>query len=129
MLCIYCFLAGVAVSTGRLLWLLPLATAAGAALHWAAGAASQLALPFYKELPAERAALWRVDATHFAYSSITGGLALLFVDGLWASAVAGCGVKLLSLIGCCDHGGIASGSERMGFSHCCTCMLVHPSAC
>lgn len=73
LLCLYCFLAGVAVSTGRLLWLLPLATAAAATLHWAAGAASQLALPFYKELPAERAALWCVDATHLAYSSVTGG--------------------------------------------------------
>ena len=90
MLCIYCFLAGVAVSTGRLLWLLPLATAAAAALHWAAGAASQLALPFYKELPAERAALWRVDATHLAYSSITGERAsLLLMECGQPGAVAG----------------------------------------
>ncbi|PRW60674.1 cyclopropane-fatty-acyl-phospholipid synthase [Chlorella sorokiniana] len=78
LLCLYCFLAGVAVSTGRLLWLLPLATAAAAALHWAAGAASQLALPFYKDLPAERAALWRVDATHLSYSSLTAVLVTAF---------------------------------------------------
>jgi hypothetical protein len=73
LLCLYCFLAGIAVSTGRLLWLLPLATAASAAVHWLAGAASQLALPFYRELPPERAALWRVDLTHLAYSAVTGG--------------------------------------------------------
>lgn len=82
LLCLYCFLAGVAVSTGRLLWLLPLATAAAATLHWAAGAVSQLVLPFYKDLSAERAALWCVDATHLAYSSVTGGQGL----GLVASA-------------------------------------------
>lgn len=62
----------MAVSTGRLLWLLPLATAACAGAHWAAGAASQLALPWYRELPAERQALWRVDLTHLAYSCVTG---------------------------------------------------------
>lgn len=71
-MCLYCFLAGVAVSTGRLLWLLPLATAASAGAHWAAGGASQLALPFYRELSAERQALWRVDLAHLLYSSVTG---------------------------------------------------------
>ena len=83
LLCLYCFLAGVAVSTGRLLWLLPAATAASAAVHWAAGAASQLALPFYKDLPAERAALWRVDAAHLAYSSLTGERRPLLRVRLW----------------------------------------------
>ena len=48
LLALYFFLAGVAVSTGRMLWLLPLATAASAAVHWLGGAASQLALPFYR---------------------------------------------------------------------------------
>ena len=71
-MCLYFFLAGIAVSTGRLLWLLPLATAASAAVHGLAGAASRLALPFYKDLPAERAALWCVDVAHLVYSAITG---------------------------------------------------------
>ncbi|PSC74866.1 cyclopropane-fatty-acyl-phospholipid synthase [Micractinium conductrix] len=79
LVCLYCFLAGVAVSTGRMLWLLPLATAASAATHWAAGAASALALPWYRDLPSERAALWRVDLTHLLYSSITAVLTLLFL--------------------------------------------------
>lgn len=97
LLCLYCFLAGVAVSTGRLLWLLPLATAAAATLHWAAGAVSQLALPFYKDLPAERAALWCVDATHLAYSSVTGGQGLGLVDyalGVWQTAAWLCHVPV-----------------------------------
>jgi hypothetical protein len=76
LLCIYCFLAGMAVSTGRLLWLLPLATAASAAVHWLAGSVSQAVLPFYRELTPERAALWRVDITHLVYSAVTGGLLL-----------------------------------------------------
>jgi hypothetical protein len=71
-MCLYFFLAGIAVSTGRLLWLLPLATAASAAVHGLAGAASRLALPFYKDLPAERAALWCVDVAHLVYSALTG---------------------------------------------------------
>lgn len=73
LLCLYCFLAGVAVSTGRMLWLLPLATAASAGVYWVTGAASSLALPFYKELGEARAALWRVDAAHLIYSALTGG--------------------------------------------------------
>lgn len=54
------------------MWMLPLCTLASVAAHWAAGAASQLALPFYKELGAEQAALWRVNAAHLLYSSVTG---------------------------------------------------------
>lgn len=72
LVCVYFFLCGVAVATGRLLWVLPLATGACVGVHWLAGAASQLALPFYKELPAERAALWRMDVAHLCYSSLTG---------------------------------------------------------
>ncbi|KAL4856846.1 Tuberculostearic acid methyltransferase UfaA1 [Chlorella vulgaris] len=79
LLCIYCFLAGMAVSTGRLLWLLPLATAASAAVHWLAGSVSQAVLPFYRELTPERAALWRVDITHLVYSAVTAVLVGCFL--------------------------------------------------
>ncbi|KAL4447595.1 hypothetical protein ABPG75_004814 [Micractinium tetrahymenae] len=74
LLCLYYFLAGVAVSTGRMLWMLPVATAASAAVYWATGAASSLALPFYKELGDARAALWRVDVAHLVYSALTAVL-------------------------------------------------------
>ena len=69
---LYSFLAGVAVSTGHMMWLLPLATAVAAAAHWVVGAASRAALPFYRALPAQRAALWCVDLVHLAYSTIAG---------------------------------------------------------
>lgn len=73
LICLYCFLAGVAVSTGRMLWLLPLATAASVAAYQLAGAVSKLALPWYEKMPAERAALWQVDLVHLLYSTLTGG--------------------------------------------------------
>jgi hypothetical protein len=87
LLSLYFFLAGIAVSTGRLLWVLPLATAASAALHSLAGAVSMAAVPAYRSLEPQEAALWRVDVMHLAYSAITGERWLLIHLTAWQEVV------------------------------------------
>jgi hypothetical protein len=52
-------------------------------VHWVAGAASS-ALPFYRQLSPEQAALWRVDITHLVYSAVTGAIVQSKED-LWFS--------------------------------------------
>lgn len=48
LLAVYFFLVGVAVSTARLLWVIPLASAASALVFLAADRLSRALLPFYR---------------------------------------------------------------------------------
>jgi cyclopropane fatty-acyl-phospholipid synthase-like methyltransferase len=72
---IYFFLAGVAVSTSRVLWLLPLVTALSALLFSTNAAISHWLVPFYRSLTPDRATLWNLQAVHLVYSSIAAACA------------------------------------------------------
>ena len=72
---VYFFLAGVAVSTSRVLWLLPLATALSAALYSISATASRWILPFYPSLTPDRASLWNLQAVHLMYSMLAAACA------------------------------------------------------
>ena len=70
LMCVYFFLAGVAVSTSPVLWMLPLATVLSAMLFAATATASRWLLPFYSSLSRERCVLWNLQAVHVLYSAV-----------------------------------------------------------
>jgi cyclopropane-fatty-acyl-phospholipid synthase len=72
---IYFFLAGVAVSTSRVLWLLPLVTALSALLFSLNAAVSRWLIPSYPSLSLDRATLWNLQAVHLIYSPIAAACA------------------------------------------------------
>lgn len=72
---VYFFLAGVAVSTSRVLWLLPLVTALSAALFSISATCSRWVLPFYPSLTPDKAALWNLQAVHLMYSLVVAACA------------------------------------------------------
>lgn len=72
---VYFFLAGVAVSTSHVLWLLPLVTALSAFLFSINAAISRWLLPFYPSLTPDRATLWNLQAVHLMYSPIAAACA------------------------------------------------------
>lgn len=79
LLSLYFFLAGAAVSTSRVLWLLPAATALSAAAFAVAGLAARL-LPARGAPPApDAAALRSLQLVHLAYSSLAACAAAAYV--------------------------------------------------
>lgn len=74
---VYFFLAGAAVSTSRVLWLIPVTMVVSAVLYTVSAVVSGWLLGMYKALGPQRAALWNLQSVHLAYSSMAGACALL----------------------------------------------------
>ena len=69
-LCLYCFLAGIAVTKTPVLWLSPFSTFASAIVFLAFSSLSKLAIPAYSRLDASNSSLWNLYSTHLIYSSL-----------------------------------------------------------
>lgn len=76
---LYFFLAGAAVSTSKVLWILPLVTALSAVLYMFSAGFSGLVFPFYRNLSVQRATLWNLQAIHLLYSIAAALCAIFYV--------------------------------------------------
>ncbi len=72
---VYFFLAGVAVSTSRVLWLLPLVSFLSAMLFSINAVLSRWLVSSYSSLSPDRATLWNLQAVHLVYSPIAAACA------------------------------------------------------
>ena len=72
---VYFFLAGVAVSTSPVLWLLPLVTALSAVLFSVNAIISRWLVPSYPSFTPDRSTLWNLQAVHLIYSPIAAACA------------------------------------------------------
>lgn len=89
LLAVYFFLAGIAVSSSPVLWLLPIATATCTFMFNAIGKVSALLFPFYRAFDRVKSGLWGVAATHLLFSLVTSVMVCLFLlshpSALWLS--------------------------------------------
>lgn len=76
---LYFFLAGAAVSTSKVLWILPLVTALSAVLYMMSAGLSGLIFPFYRNQSIERATLWNLQTIHLLYSTLAALCAAFYV--------------------------------------------------